>query len=80
MDTGQKGVKYRLKAGINTPMENSTAKKMPPSFPQSTKQEYQRQCFPQVLLVENQGNKQNMLNLEALTTNQESNYRLMKAQ
>lgn len=53
MDTGQKGVKYRLKAGINTPMENSTAKKMPPSFPQSTKQEYQRQCFPQVLLVEN---------------------------
>lgn len=37
MDAGQEGVKRRLKVGINTPMENSTAKKMPPSFPQSTK-------------------------------------------
>ena len=53
MDTGQEGVKHRLKAGINTPMENSTEKKMPSSFPQSTKQEYRRQCFPQVSLVEN---------------------------
>lgn len=53
MDAGKDITKSRLKAGINTPMENSTAKKMPPSFPQSTKQEYRRQCFPQVLLVEN---------------------------